>query len=136
MIRRMMLGLCVVCLCASLADAANPKVAVVPGFDSTEESSMRGGAILVFQPSEEQPFIGTAWVLVVLRGFDPYSMYFVEFERGGLGGYIETNWRGRGYFTGSNEGSLDPTPLPDFFPDNHLLVWDSEGNIVAVGTVE
>ena len=47
---------------------------------------------------------------------------------------------------GSNDGNENPTPLPDLYPDNHLLIWDSvwdddageyvKSSVVAAGTVE
>ena len=137
MFRRMTLGVFVVFVCASLVQAAEPKLGFVRTLvDPVTGEEMDGGAVLIFQPSDAEPLMGRVWLFALVRGLNPEGTYLIDFERPGVGGYFTANLNGTGYVAVSDEPIVDPTPLPVLLPDNYMRVWDMDGMLVAEGKVE
>ncbi|MFC1597508.1 hypothetical protein ACFL5Q_06185 [Planctomycetota bacterium] len=124
MVRRMILGICLVCLCASLA-SADPvvlgKVRDLFPSDDSEIADADGAATLIWKPWKDNPDVGTAEISVVIKGFEPNTPYYVRFLGAwGVGEPIVTNDKGKGSFRISDPESLNPELYLDFFKMSEL----------------
>jgi len=128
---RLLLCLGLVVAWTSLAWAGGASVAKVRDLSPVygENQGVDGVATIVFQPDKDFPLAGDGRFSVVITGFQPNTLYTVQFMYGPspvVGGSIETNPAGNGHW------SLDAPDIPDptTDPENRRLdVWqDLNGN--------
>jgi hypothetical protein len=129
----MLVGVCVVFVCASFVQAAEPKLGLVPTLRDPAGTVVDGSAILIFQPWDDVPVIGTLSLFLVVSGLDA-GTYAVNTETPSIGGFFTTNAWGTGYFFDSNEPIYDPFLPSD--PVKYVRVLTEDGTtLVAEGIV-
>lgn len=108
-----------------------------------ENPNANGGALIVFVPDDPTfPYFGDAYFALGIIKFQPETLYTIQFQDpSGTGGFVQTNWRGRGVWYFNAPDVMNPALFPEdsrveVFRDlNENRRWDA-GEPGAFGLYE